>query len=214
MIFNLNNTVTIVGSEKLVLYNTTITVEGTTYLNMSYVNIENRNNKVALQLNVAKSLISYNNITTNTNAINIENVTGCEVKIQNNNIIANSTENVTTINIINTNGSSNVRTTSEISNNVIITYGPALKMNNGNIATVSIGLYNSSGFKIRQNIITTNYGKIIDSDNVIASISMRSPIKSNLTETQYNTIITNGDDKAISLNMQNYSAYIYMMRIL
>ncbi|PAV07814.1 beta strand repeat-containing protein [Methanosphaera cuniculi] len=209
MIFNLNNTITIVGSEKLVLYNTTITVEDTTYLNMSYVNIENTNNKVALQLNVAKSLISYNNITTNTNAINIENVTGCEVKIQNNNIIANSTENVTTINIINTNGSSNVRTTSEISNNVIITYGPALKMNNGNIATVSIGLYNSSGFKIRQNTITTNYGKIIDSDNIIASISMRSPIKSNLTETQYNTIITNGDDKAISLNMQNYSADIY-----
>ena len=121
---------------------------------MSNIAIINKD-KVAIELNTPANTINYNNITTNTNAVNIINSTKLEFNY--NNIVVNSTNNVSAITIKDSNSTKN-----NIKYNNIETYGPATDVDwtTGRVGTTSIEILNTTGIYLMYNNITTTYNSI------------------------------------------------------
>ena len=202
-ILNNNRTITITNYNNALLINSTITTLGTTNLNMSNIAIINKD-KVAIELNTPANTINYNNITTNTNAVNIINSTKLEFNY--NNIVVNSTNNVSAITIKDSNSTKN-----NIKYNNIETYGPATDVDwtTGRVGTTSIEILNTTGMYLMYNNITTTYNSINGKYDTIYSINMINPEISSTPNTLINNhIYTYGNSYAYGVNYINQTSYL------
>ena len=203
IIINNNMTITITNYNNALLINSTITTLGTTNLNMSNIAIINKD-KVAIELNTPANTINYNNITTNTNAVNIINSTKLEFNY--NNIVVNSTNNVSAITIKDSNSTKN-----NIKYNNIETYGPATDVDwtTGRVGTTSIEILNTTGIYLMYNNITTTYNSINGKYDTIYSINMINPEISSTPNTLINNhIYTYGNSYAYGVNYINQTSYL------
>ena len=106
MIISNNKNITITNyHNNAKLVNTTIKAEDGSTLNMSYITVENNNDKTAIQLGIGDHKINNCNITTNANFVDINDAN--TVEINNNNI--KTTGNNNKHNIIKTNSNNNIQ---------------------------------------------------------------------------------------------------------
>ena len=128
------------------LINTTIKTEDESSLNMSFITVENSNDKTAIQLGVGNHKINYCNITTNSNLVDVTGAKSLEINY--NNIKTIGKNNITTINMRSLKG------TVQITNNNIIT-----QTNNSQVIKTTNN--QEVNITIKENTITTNSNKIV-----------------------------------------------------
>ncbi|OED30269.1 Ig-like domain repeat protein [Methanosphaera sp. WGK6] len=196
IILDNNKTVSILYYNNSVLYNTTITTLGTTNLNISNITIINNNNREAINLNTPTNTISYVNITTNANAINVINST--KLLINYNNINVNSKSNVTAISI------KDSKTSISIQYNNITTKGLSTTVDEtGHAGTTGIEALNTTGLIIQRNNLNTTFTHVEGEYDTIYSINLVNPELLTYVRILYNNIVTDGNSYAYGINMIN-----------
>ena len=139
-----------------------------------------------------------------TNAVNIINSTKLEFNY--NNIVVNSTNNVSATTIKDSNSTKN-----NIKYNNIETYGPATDVDwtTGHVGTTSIEILNTTGMYLMYNNITTTYNSINGKYDTIYSINMINPEISSTPNTLINNhIYTYGNSYAYGVNYINQTSYL------
>ena len=168
--------------------NTTIQTLGNTKLNITGIVIKNTD-KVAFELESKENNITYTNITTNTNAINIKNPES-KITISFCNIVTKANKTINTINIQNV-------SEIEINNTNIITQAPgeSVSINAQNILTslqfnrntIEFNVNNSNAIKVKNGIVNSIRYNIINlngENNTAINTN-------NVTAGVYNVIIYN-----------------------
>ena len=150
IIISNNKNVTLTNYRNAKLVNTTIKAEDGSTLNMSFITVENSNDKTAIQLGVGDHKINYCNITTNANFVDVRDANTVEINY--NNIKTIGSNDIKTINIISLKG------TATITYNNITT-----QSTNKNSQTVTIKATNNqtANIIIDENTISTNSNNTI-----------------------------------------------------
>ena len=224
MIISNNKNITITNyHNNAKLVNTTIKAEDGSTLNMSYITVENNNDKTAIQLGIGDHKINNCNITTNANFVDINDAN--TVEINNNNIKTTGKNNITTINIISlkqtatitynnfTGNSQVIKTTNSQPAIIIIDHNTITTNSNKTIAielehqkasitynTLNILGVNSVGFKLANTSYNSSYQDFFRYNSItINNENSTGIILANNTLSSYTTL----DDNNIYVNNNN-----------
>ncbi|WP_304123630.1 hypothetical protein [Methanosphaera cuniculi] len=160
IIISNNRNVTLTNYRNAKFVNTTIKTEDRSSLNMSFITVENNNDKTAIQLGVGDHKINYCNITTNANFIDVGDANTLEIK--SNNIKTIGSNSITTINMISLKGKAEIRY-----NNI------TTQTNKSQAITIKATNNQTANITIVENIITTSSNNAISMQLEHQKVSIR-----------------------------------------
>ena len=194
--FNNNEAITLMNYHEIVAHNITIKTEGNTTLSMTSITITNTNRKPVLEIRGLSSTITYTTLTSNDNVILFENTK--DITLENNNIIANVTNDVKAITI------KNVENLRSLFNNIMITANITPDNNTHTIVAIDgTNLTKADLYRVNINIVSINEAN----DNIYAFNIINPKIYDTALANSIRTcnIQIKGYNNICALNMTNQS---------
>ena len=205
LILDNNKDITIMNYHEIVAHNITIKTEANTTLNITNIIITNTNKKPVLEIRGIKATITYTNLTSNDNIILFENTK--DIKMQYNNFITNTTNDVKAIIM------KNVENSRTYNNNLTITAN--ITPDNKKHTIVAIDGINLTNVELSYfNITITNLNEV--NDNIYAFNLTNPEVYADRNPSSRivsNNIQIKGFNNACAINMINQSSYIKSNRI-